>query len=244
MAAASQKPAVIIEESPRSAAAEAFRSLRTSLQFLGPEKTDAFVVTSPGPGEGKSTCAANLAVALARVGRHVLLVDADMRRPSIEERFRLGRVQGLSQLLVGQCGDEVIQESGIDGLEVVASGIIPPNPAELLARVALDEALVRWRAMFDHIIFDTPPVLPVTDAVVVSRKTRHALLVTRVASTRDRGLRQAVRLLREAGVDILGGIVNDIMPGHGGAYYGYYRGYAPEGTKGEERVETAMTPDV
>lgn len=221
---------VLLERAPRSGAAEAFRSLRTSLQFLNPEKTATMVITSSAPAEGKTTCASNLAVALAGVGRRVLLVDADLRRPSLAQRFRLGRVQGLSHILIGQCGDEVAQESGVQGLYVLASGIIPPNPAELLSRPALEQALQRWQQRYDHVIFDTPPVLAVTDAVVVARQARNALLVTRVGTTRDRALRQAVSLLREAGAEILGAVLNDQLPTTADGYYAYY--YHPrEGTE-------------
>lgn len=211
---------LIMERYPRSATAEAFRSLRTSLQFLGAEKTCAFVITSPGPGEGKSTCAANLAIAMASAGRRVLLVDGDMRRPSMDVAFGLARVQGLSNILIGQSGDESVPECAVDGLDVLPSGPPPPNPSELLAGSRFDEAITRWSERYDHVIIDSPPVLAVTDAVVIGRRVGHALLVTRAGATRDKALQRTVGVLREAGVNIFGTVLNDLSDGRG--HYGYY----------------------
>ncbi len=221
---------LVMDRAPRSAAAEAFRSLRTSLQFLGPEKTRVFVVTSPGPAEGKSTCVANLGMALASAGKRVLIVDADMRRPTMQDLFGLGQVQGLSNLLIGQCGDDAVQESGVQGLSVLASGRVPPNPSELLDTERFDQALARWIAHYDHVLLDSPPVLAVTDAVVIGRRVRRALLVTRAGTTRDKTLQRAVSVLREAGVEIVGTVLNDLSAGNG--EYGYYQGsyeYQPKG---------------
>ncbi len=222
----------ILERAPRSAAAEAFRGLRTSLQFLG-DKAQMFVVTSAGPGEGKSTTAANLAIALAGVGKRVLLVDGDLRRPSIHQMFGLGRAaQGLSHVLVGQAGDELIKEADPEGLHVLPSGPVPPNPAELLDQAGLDACLARWRQAYDHIIIDSPPVLAVTDPVILARKVKSALVVVRAATTRDRSLQHACSLLREAGAEVLGTAFNDLPQGKGAEYgysYGYYRSDREDG---------------
>ena len=231
-AAVTIKP--ILERAPRSAAAEAFRGLRTSLQFLG-DKAQMFVVTSAGPGEGKSTTAANLAIAMAGVGKRVLLVDADLRRPSLHQMFGLGRVHGLSHVLVGQAGDEAIQEAEPEGLHVLTSGPVPPNPAELLDQAGLDACLARWRQRYDHIIVDSPPVLAVTDPVILARKVKRALVVVRAATTRDRSLQHACSLLREAGAEVLGTAFNDLPQGKGVEYgysYAYYRsGSEDEGSQ-------------
>ncbi len=223
--AAIRKP--ILERAPRSAAAEAFRGLRTSLQFLG-DKAQMFVVTSAGPGEGKSTTAANLAVALAGVGKRVLLVDADLRRPSIHQMFRLDRARGLSHVLVGQAGDEAIQQADPDGLHVLVSGPVPPNPAELLDQAILDVCLTRWRQQFEHIVVDSPPIMAVTDPVIVARKVKSALVVVRAATTRDRSLHHACSLLREAGVELLGTALNDLPQGKSYEYAYSYAGYGVE----------------
>ena len=214
----------VLERAPRSAAAEAFRSLRTALDFLDPATTQAFAVTSPGPGEGKSTCAAYLAIALAQVGRRVLLVDADMRRPSLHQCFATGQAVGLSQLLTAKSIEAQPTRSGIEGLSVIPSGVIPPNPSEILAGTALSRQLEGWRSDFQHVVFDTPPLLAVTDALVLARQVDGVILVARVGATRDRSLQRSIALLREAEVRLLGSVVNDISPAAGSEYgYGYYR---------------------
>lgn len=217
---------LFVVKSPRSPAAEAFRSLRTSLQFLPAEKTRAFAITSAGPKEGKSTCAANLAVVLAMSGKRVLLVDADLRQPAQHRLFGLGKVRGLSQLLSGACSDEAIQESGVDGLDVLSGGHVPPNPAELLEQSSFAGCVSRWTERYEHIIFDTPPMLVVTDPMVVARHVGRVVLVARAAATKDRSLQHAAALLREAQVDVLGTILNDLSVAdreYGVYGDGYYR---------------------
>lgn len=230
-------PRVAFEQAPHSAAAEAFRSLRTSLQFLEAERTRVVAVTSPAPDEGKTMCAVNMAVSLARSGRRVLLVDADLRQPGIHDMFALGRVQGLANLLGAQAGDDLIQESGVENLDILPGGTPPPNPSELLERPALAAGIARWRERYDHIVFDTPALLSVTDGVLVARRAGSAIMVARTTSTRDRALMRAVALLREAGVDVLGAILNDANMRSGAydgyGYYGHRYAYAsgrPEGT--------------
>lgn len=219
--------APILQRAPRSAAAEAFRSLRTALEFIDPAKTRTLLITSAGPGDGKSTCAANLAVALAQVGKRVLLVDADMRRPSLHERFHLGHGVGLSHVLVGRGDEGAIEESAIPGLSVLIGGVVPPNPAELLDGGVLDRCLARWSETYDHVLLDSPPVLAVTDPVVIARKVTGVVLVARAASTRDRALERACAVLRAARANLLGTVVNDLVAARQGDYgygYAYYHG--------------------
>jgi len=203
--------------------------MRTSLQMLPREKQGAVVVTSCGAGDGKTFCAVNLAVALAAAGKRVLVVDGDLRRPSLHKVFRLGRTQGLSDVLSEQAArDEVILPSDVPGLDVLPSGPIPPNPSELLGAPALDPALEAWRVAYDHLIFDAPPVLGLSDAVVLARRIGYAILVVRAGQTTDRALRHASELLQGSGIEVLGVVLNGTRARDEEAY-GFAMNYWPEG---------------
>lgn len=203
---------IALRDRPQSPAAEAYRGVRTSLQLMPREKQVALVMTSPAAGDGKTYCAVNVGIALAAAGRRVLLVGADMRRPSLRGLLGLRQGTGLSEFLAGQ--DEVpsIEESGVSGLCVLQSGQIPPNPSELLGAERFLEGFTAWRKAFDHVIFDAPPVLGVTDALVLAQQVGRAILVVRAGRTTDRELRRAHDALRMAGVDVLGVILNGHRP--------------------------------
>jgi len=199
---------IVLRDRPQSPAAEAYRGVRTSLQLMPREKQAALVVTSPSAGDGKTYCAVNVASALAIAGKRVLLVGADMRRPALHNVFGLQQGEGLSEFLAEQTSDAPVAETNIASLQLVQSGRIPPNPSELLGAARFAEGLVAWRAAYDHIIFDTTPVLGVTDALVLAQQVGRALVVVRAGRTTDRVLRRAVEHLRSAGVDVLGVILN------------------------------------
>lgn len=199
---------IVLRDRPQSPAAEAYRSVRTSLQLMPREKQAAVVVTSPAAGEGKTYCAVNVASALAVAGKRVLLVGADMRRPTLQTVFGLPQGQGLSEFLAEQTGEAPVSDTNITSLHVLPSGNIPPNPSELLGAARFAEGLASWRAAYDHIVFDATPVLGVTDALVLARQVGRALVVVRAGRTTDRELRRAVDQLRAAGVEVLGVILN------------------------------------
>jgi capsular exopolysaccharide synthesis family protein len=222
---------LVLQHHPRSAVAEAYRSLRTALQFLPREKQRSLVVTSAGPGEGKTTCAVNLALSLASAGRRVLLVDGDMRRPMLHRIFGLGKTIGLSHALSGQAQDGFIQETDVPGLEVVPCGTLPPNPTELLGQSALGILLARWQEQYDHVLFDSPPLLGLADALILARQVGRAVVVVQSSRTEERHLRHAAAQLRDGGVEVLGAVLNGVLPRD--APYGY--GYYPYG--GEHREE-------
>lgn len=214
----------IVRNKPQSASAEAFRGLRASLQFLPPDRQGSFIITSCAPGEGKTCVSVNLALALATAGKHVLLVDADMRRPMLHNVFGTGRTLGLSHLLSHQTEDDSPQDTEIAGLSVLPCGTLPPNPSELLGGAALPGYLGRWKQTYDHVIFDTPPLLGLADSLVLARQVGRALLVLRASETTDRSLRRAVAQLRDASVDVLGVVLNDVRltPQSDGYGYQYY----------------------
>lgn len=215
---------------PRS---EAFRVLRTNLSFIDVDQASkAFVVTSSVPNEGKSTTAINAAIAMASAGQSVLLIDGDLRRPQVANLLSLEVSVGLTTALVGTSTfEESIQKHAPSGLDVLAAGRLPPNPAELLQSNAMRELLAKSRSRYDVTIIDGPPLLPVTDAALMASQTDGAVLVVRHGKTTKEQLNGAVQRLVSVGSAPLGVIFNMIPVGRGGRYgygYGYGYGYAPE----------------
>jgi capsular exopolysaccharide synthesis family protein len=217
------KPDLITIINPNSAIAEAFRTLRTNIQFSSIDKTTQVVcVTSAGPGEGKSTVAANLAVVMAETGKKTLLIDCDLRKPTLHKTFSLSNSVGLSDLLAGKIVfEKAVQESGVDNLMVLTSGTKPPNPSELLASSKIKKFITALRTMFDFIIIDTPPVLLVTDPQLLAGYTDGYLLVLASAEVDKDAAVKAKDLLEKVNAKILGAVLNKFETASGG-YYGYY----------------------
>lgn len=217
-------------DAARSQAAESFLKIRTNLQFMDIDNPPrVIVVTSPLPGDGKSTVAANLAVALSEAGESVILLDGDLRRPVVAESFGLVEGVGLTDLLTGKATlDEVSQHpTQSPGLAVVGAGSIPPNPSELLGSNAMRQLLQTIKK--DHIIIvDAPPLLPVTDAAVLTANADGALIVITAGVTLDTQLDAAIAHLEHVRGHILGVVFNKAQTSRrGSAYgYGYYGAYA------------------
>jgi succinoglycan biosynthesis transport protein ExoP len=215
---------------PRSHFSETFRSLRTSLLLATPDRPPRHVlVTSCEPGDGKSTVTLNLAIVLTQMGRKVLVVDADLRRPRIHKALALSSDQGLSNYLSGNAAiDQLVHETEIPNLHVISSGPIPPNPSELLGSPKLDVLLGDFltRNGYDHLILDSPPLLSVTDAIVLSTRTDSTIVVVRSGSTRKEALAQSASRLGQSRANVIGTVLNAV-PGDAGYYYRYrwYRGY-------------------
>ena len=190
--------------------AEAFRAVRTNVLFSSTQQgSRAIVVTSAAPNEGKTVVASNLAIALAQTGLSVLLVDADMRRPRVHEVFGQSQQPGLSNVIVGNAKlDEAIRSSEIPGLSLLPAGPHPPNPAELLASAPCRELLDKLGQRFDWIVIDSPPVLAVTDAAVLSHVASRALFVVAADMTGRPAVRAAIAQLEAAGAKFLGGVLN------------------------------------
>ena len=220
-APASEQPDVILLTEPRSPAAEAYRTLRTNIQFASLEKpVRRLLLTSSGPDEGKSTTAANLAVAMAQAEMAVLLVDADLRRPSQHEIFRLDNVHGLSSLFLGKTPglgpsahmEPPLQATAVPGLSVLTSGPLPPNPAELLGSGRMDSVLDELTRRADIVLVDTPPVVAVTDAAVLSAKVDGCLLVVGAGIVKRDLVRRARAQLEAVHANVLGVVVNNVPP--------------------------------
>ena len=214
-----------VQVKPRSNVAEAYRTVRTALNFALVEAGNArtLLITSPSAGEGKSTSASNLAIALAQSGRNVLLIDADARRPSQHRIFGIEEGRGLSSVLAGEASaDELTLQTGIANLSVLPCGEIPHNPAELLDRPALGELLEELAQKYDHVIIDSPPLIPVTDARIIAGVCDAVVLVLRAERSTRRHAEHARDALGSVGARVLGVLVNDVPRGGGGYGYDYY----------------------
>jgi capsular exopolysaccharide synthesis family protein len=220
-----QKVGMICQDQPKSMITEAFRQIRTSLMLSsagGPPAT--FVVTSPNPNEGKSTTAVNMAVALAMHGSKVVLIDADLRRPSVHKILQMESQPGLSGFLSKNASlSAILHPTIVSNLSFIPSGVVPPNPTELLASNRMGELINELLKDFQHVIFDTPPIIEFADARVLSSVTEGVLLVLRQHSTtREAGL-LAAQLLSQVNVKILGAVLNMSTTNRlGYGYYGYY----------------------
>lgn len=217
------QPAISFD-SENSAIAEAFRKMRTNLQFLSVDNPPrVIIITSSAPSEGKSTTAINLALALAEAENEVVLVDGDLRRPTVSKYLDLVGAVGLSTVLSGASTlSDVLQGTRFPRLTVLAAGTTPPNPSELLGSHAAKRTLDELRSRFDFVIVDSAPLLAVTDAAVLATNADGALLMTRFGETKREQLVHAVRSLRDAGAHVLGAVFT-LVPTSGPGYYQSYR---------------------
>jgi capsular exopolysaccharide synthesis family protein len=217
---------VIVRDQPLAAPSEAIRRLRTNLQFIDlANRPKSIVISSSIPGEGKSTIAMNLAVSLADTGSRVILVDADLRRPSIATYAGIeGRV-GLTTVLIGRAEvEDVVQPLGTTSLDVLPAGQVPPNPSELLGSTAMASLLEQLSASYDMVLLDSPPLLPVTDAVVLSLLAGGALVVVGADRIHRPQLHQSLESLETAGAHLFGIVMNKIARREAAAY-AYGSGY-------------------
>lgn len=223
-----KKAPLIINHPGRSLRAEAFRQLRTNLQFIDVERpVRVLVVTSSIANEGKSSTATNLAIAFSEAGKKVLLIEGDLRRPRVADYLGLERAVGLTNVLLGEVElDQVLQPWGTTGMFLLASGSIPPNPSELLGSKAMLDMMEKLRQRFDVIVLDTPPLLPVTDGAVAAAHADGAVLVVRHGKASKTQVAVAQRSLEAVDARLLGTILNmsptkgvDSYESHG---YGYY----------------------
>jgi tyrosine-protein kinase Etk/Wzc len=249
---------------PKSPVAEAYRSLRTNIEFsklTSPARS--FLLTSSTLREGKSTTAANLALALAQSGKRVLVVESDLRRPLIHTYFGLSREPGLTEVLLGTLDwhdairsvadvflgkldmDSVVRTPGLENLSFITSGKLPPNPAELLGAAPMGKFIQEVTQEFDVVLFDSPPVLPVTDAVVLASQVDAVLLVYQLGRAGRGVLRRAKSHLEAVDAELRGVVLNDIKAevsqfSPAGYYYQYYSRYA-DTSQPQSRLFQAFT---
>ena len=217
-------PLLVTRDDPRSSAAESYRSLVTSLEFVGVDGSSRVILfTSPGASEGKTTTVANVGMAFAEAGHRTVIVDADLRRPRLHSFFEVAGSVGLSTVLSGKI-DIATAVQTLDGehpLHLVPAGPIAPNPAELLRTDTVEAALTKLRETFDVVVVDSPPVLPVADALVLSRYIDVAVLLATADSTGRRKLSRAVEALRQVDAPLRGVVLNGVGSAESDEY-GYY----------------------
>lgn len=213
---------------PLTPVAESFRRLRTSIQYARLDKPlRSLVVTSPNPSEGRSTVVANLAVAFAQAGKRVLLLDTDLRKPALHSEFGLNREPGLCDYLFGESTqEEVLQKRIIENLDIIAAGKIPPNPSEILGSEKVRHFLETMKESYDIVLLDSPPLLAVTDASILSTLVDGVVVVVSSGSTRIETLQQSLEALQNVGSKLVGIVLNrfDFKKAYGG-YHGYHSAY-------------------
>lgn len=245
----SVKRPLIVQADPRSGRAEAFRQLRTNLQFLDVDSPPrSLLLTSSLPGEGKSTTACNLAITLTQAGLRVILVEGDLRRPRVAQYLGVEGAVGLTDVLVGRADlEDVLQPWGDGLLQVLTSGPLPPNPSELLGSGQMQAVLRQLEDKADVVLVDAPPLLPVTDAAVLSAITSGAILVVRAGVTRREHAARAIEVLRGIDAVVYGAVLN-MAPTKGLDAYTYGYGYEYDHAGGDApgrhtvRIATAAIP--
>lgn len=218
---------LIVQDNPKSPVSEAYRTLRTNIQFSSFDNDlDTILVTSSGPAEGKSTIASNLALSMAEIGKNVLLIDCDLRKPSIHKKFNISNNKGLSNLLIGQFKFDEVAQKYSDNMYILTSGTVPPNPSEMLASKKMKQFLVEAKKNFDFIILDTPPVVAVTDAQLLSTMVGGVLLVVASGQTEVAATEKAKELLENVNANIIGVVLNkaEVSANKKYKYYHYYYG--------------------
>jgi capsular exopolysaccharide synthesis family protein len=220
------KRPIITDINPKSPISEAYRTLRTNVDFSAiDEPLRVIMLTSAGPGEGKSTTAANLAVAYAQSDKKTLLIDADLRKPTLHHTFTRSNRWGLTNIIADQRKEkEVICETDINNLHILTSGPIPPNPSEILASRKMSVLLEELKFTYDMIIIDTPPALAVTDAQIVATKCDGVILVIDSGKVKREVAMKVKSNLEHVKARILGAVLNNIDRKNGESYYYYYYG--------------------
>ncbi|MBS5884521.1 MAG: CpsD/CapB family tyrosine-protein kinase [Clostridium sp.] len=213
----------IVEKEPKSIAAESYRTLRTNIQYSSFDKDyKVIMVTSSEPGEGKSTTSGNLALCLAQGDKKVVLIDCDLRKPSIHKKFKVSNIVGLSDVIIGKEELVAALHRYNKNLVILTSGKIPPNPSEMLSSKAMTALIENLKENFDYIILDTPPVQAVTDSQILSTKADGSILVVRSEKTKKDSVQNAIGLLKKVNANIIGTVLNGVDNSKN--KYNYYYG--------------------
>lgn len=208
---------------PKSPITEQYRAIRTNLDYASiEEKLQTILVTSAGPGDGKSTTVANLAVVLAQQEKRVLLVDADLRKPTVHYTFRQFNQRGLTNVLTQQSSfADAVATTQVPHLDVLTSGPIPPNPSELLGSHAMSRFIEEVTSLYEYVLFDTPPMLAVADAQILANVCDGSILVVRSGGTDRQGAIKVKELLAQGKAKLLGAVLNEKVVKNSSYYYYY-----------------------
>jgi polysaccharide biosynthesis transport protein len=228
-------PELIVHNAPMSGIAEASRTIRTNLLFMAPDHPfKTLLITSAGPSEGKTTVACCIAIAMAQADQKVVLIDCDLRRPRVHRIFRKGSTVGLTTALLEESIDDAVIETEVPNLSIIPAGPIPPNPAELFHSERFRRFLAQVQAKFDRVIIDSPPVVAVTDAVVLSTLVDGTILVVRAFKTPKDLARHALRALMDVGANTAGTVLNSVNLDKGEYKYSHYYYYQKAGYYAED----------
>ncbi|GAF69595.1 unnamed protein product, partial [marine sediment metagenome] len=222
------KRRIITKEDPRSPISEAYRSLRTSITYASVDNpTKTIIVTSPGPGEGKTTTITNLAITFANIGKRTLLVDADLRRPVIHRIFNLNIEPGVTHYLTGFPRDirPLIKQTEIKNLQVITAGATPPDPSVLISSKRMHEFIKSLEIGWDIILFDAPPAIAVTDTSLLAKEINQFIIVVKSGQTDKFAFDRAIQMLESVNAPIAGAIMNAVSPKTSYESYYYYHEY-------------------
>lgn len=212
----------IVEKKPKSITAEAYRTLRTNIQYSSFDKeVRVIVVTSSEAGEGKSTTAGNLAISFSQAQKKTIMIDCDLRKPSLHKKFKISNMIGLSDLLKGRESLKEAVHQYNNYLDILTSGKVPPNPSEMLGSHSMENLIERLKEEYDIIIIDSAPLQAVTDAQILSRKADGTILVVRAEKTKRDSVMQAKELLQKVDANILGVVLNGVENIRKKYYYYY-----------------------
>ncbi|WP_196001938.1 CpsD/CapB family tyrosine-protein kinase [Clostridium sp. 1001271B_151109_B4] len=213
----------VVEKNPKSVAAEAYRTLKTNIQYSSVDKKyKSIAVTSANPGEGKSITAGNLALTLAEGEAKVLIIDCDMRKPSMHKNFKITNTYGISDILLQKQKVKDVAHCYNKNLSIITTGKLPPNPAEMLASKAMTLFLEEMKEHFDYVILDTPPLQAVADPQILSTKVDGTLVVVRAGKTKKDDVNNSISLLKKVNADIIGTVLHAVDKSKN--KYNYYYG--------------------
>lgn len=215
---------LIVRNEPKSPVSEQYRTIRTNIMYSSVDnEMKTILFSSAAPNAGKSTTAANVAVAFAQAGNRTLLIDADLRRPTTHYTFEMNNARGLSSAIVGEAEiEQILRQTDVDNLDIITSGPVPPNPAELLQSKKMEHLLKTVNMQYDNIIIDSPPLLSVADAQILGTRVDGTILVVNSEDSDRDQLQKAKDLLNKTDTNIIGVVLNQRDMGSKDSYYYYY----------------------